>query len=173
MLKTQTPHTCVKDVVRRWHLVDADGVSLGRLATLAANLLRGKGKATYSPHMDQGDAVVVINAAKVALTGNKPLQKIDFRYSGYRGGQTYTHYGKLLAEKPERAVELAVYGMLPKNRQRDRFMRRLKIFRDETGRTRYPGAGAVDMKNPKYRMGGPYVPAAPVADETKETPQKP
>jgi large subunit ribosomal protein L13 len=157
MTVTQTPHLKPHEVIRRWHLVDADGVVLGRLAGLAAQLLRGKGKPTFSSHLDQGDGVVVINAHKVRLTGNKATQKLDFRASGYPGGQVYIHYGKLLQDKPERAVELAVYGMLPKNRLRDRFMRRLKVFRNDEGLKKYGGALPVDMKNPKIRSGGPFV----------------
>jgi large subunit ribosomal protein L13 len=141
--------------VRRWHLIDADGMVLGRLAVLAAGLIRGKGKATFSPSVDQGDAVVVVNAGKVVITGRKDVQKTDFRASGYRGGQKFTQYGKLLQEKPERAVELAVSGMLPKNRLRSRFMRRLKVFRDESGLKQYPGAAALDVKNARLRRGGP------------------
>lgn len=154
----------VRDVRHRWFLLNGDGVVLGRLAALSAHLLRGKGKPTYSPHMDQGDCVVVINAAKVRLTGNKLVQKIDFRASRYPGGQVYTHYGKLMQEKPERAVELAVYGMLPKNRHRDVYMRRLKVFRGDEGAKTYAGALAVDMKNPKIKSGGPFV-AAPAPAE--------
>src|SRR5262245_40386876 len=116
MLITETPHLKPREVVRQWFVLDGDGIVLGRLAALAVNLLRGKGKSTSSPHMDGGDGVVVVNASKVRLTGNKLVQKIDFRASRYPGGQVYTNYGKLMAEKPERAVELAVYGMLPKNR---------------------------------------------------------
>jgi large subunit ribosomal protein L13 len=164
---TQTRHISPKEVERHWYLLDADGVVLGRLASLAAQLLRGKGKASFSPHMDQGDGVVVINAQKVRLTGNKLTQKIDFRASRYAGGQVYTQYGKLLAEKPERAVELAVYGMLPKNRLRDRFMRRLKVMRGPDAKA-YIGAQLVDLSQPKLKSGGPYVPTAKAAAEEKE-----
>jgi large subunit ribosomal protein L13 len=143
-------------VVRRWYLVDADGVSLGRLAALSAGLLRGKGKTTFSSHVDQGDGVVVVNASKVVLTGNKKTQKMDFRASGYRGGQTLIPYERLLEKRPERAVELAVSGMLPKNRLRSRFMRRLKVFRAGEGAVQYPMAVAVDTKNPKIKSGGPF-----------------
>ena len=157
MSLTQTPHLKTREITRRWYLVDAQGVSLGRLAALAGHLLMGKGKTTYSPHMDQGDCVVVINAQKVQLTGNKPIQKMDFRASGYRGGQTFTHYGKLLEEKPERAVELAVSGMLPKNKHRSRCMKRLKVFRGVEGREKYAGAVVVDTKDRKIKGGGPFV----------------
>lgn len=157
MFEAHTKFPKSTDVVRRWYLVDADGVSLGRLAALSAALLRGKGKTTFSSHVDQGDGVVVVNAAKVVLTGNKKIQKMDFRASGYRGGQTLTPYGRLLEKKPERAVELAVSGMLPKNRLRSRFMRRLKVFRAGDGAVQYPMATAVDTKNPKIKSGGPFV----------------
>jgi large subunit ribosomal protein L13 len=160
MLRDQTPHLRPKEVDRRWFLLDADGVVLGRLASLAAQLLRGKGKASYSPHMDGGDGVIVVNAEKIRITGKKATQKLDFRASGYPGGQVFTHYEKLLKEKPERAVRLAVYGMLPKNRQRDRFMRRLKVFRGAESAKQYAGAAPIDMKNSKVRSGGPFVPAA-------------
>ena len=174
MLTPQTFHSRPQEIARRWFLVNADGVVLGRLAGLAAELLRGKGKASFSPHRDQGDGVVVINARKIRLTGNKRVQKMDFRASGYPGGQVFTHYGKLLEEKPERVVELAVYGMLPKNRHRDRYMRRLKIFRDDEGRRYDAGAVAVDMKNPKFLSCGPFVlppvrAASPEAEEPIST----
>jgi large subunit ribosomal protein L13 len=160
MFGAHTLYPKSKTVARRWFLVDADGVVLGRLAALVAGLLRGKGKTTFSSHVDQGDAVVVVNASKVVLTGNKRTQKMDFRASGYRGGQTFTPYGRLLDEKPERAVELAVSGMLPKNRLRSRFMRRLKVFRGNEGAQKYPGTLPVDTKNPKNKSGGPFALAA-------------
>jgi len=157
MSLTQTPQLKPTEIQRRWFLLNGDGVVLGRLATLAAHLLRGKGKTSYSPHQDGGDGVVVVNAQKVRLTGNKLIQKTDFRASRYPGGQVFTHYGKLMEEKPERAVELAVYGMLPKNRLRDRFMRRLKVYRGDEGTKIYSGAEVVDFGNPKIKSGGPYV----------------
>lgn len=160
MLTKLTLHPKPAAVVRRWHLVDADGVVLGRLACLVAELIRGKGKAGFNNHADQGDCVVVINAAKVVLTGNKKTQKMDFRASGYRGGQTLTPYGRLLEQKPERAVELAVSGMLPKNRLRSRFFRRLKVFRAADGLKEYPMAVPINVKNPKIKSGGPYVPVS-------------
>jgi large subunit ribosomal protein L13 len=157
MSLTKVTEVHVHDVPRQVHLIDADGLVLGRAANLACQLLRGKGKASFTPHLDQGDSVVVINAAKLVLTGKKATQKYDFRASGYPGGQVYTPYSRLMAEKPERALELAVYGMLPKNRLRDRCMRRLKVFRDDTGAKKFPGAAHVDVKNPKVRAGGPFV----------------
>jgi large subunit ribosomal protein L13 len=157
MSLTELTNIHVQDVSRRWFSVDAEGMTLGRVANIACQLLRGKGKASFTPHLDQGDGVVVINAGKIVLTGNKAIQKMDFRASGYPGGQTLIHYGKLMIEKPERAVELAVYGMLPKNRLRDKFMRRLNVYRGAEGVQKYPGATAVDVKNPKTRSGGPFV----------------
>jgi large subunit ribosomal protein L13 len=157
MSLTQITKVHIDDAPRAWHLINADGMVLGRVANMASELLRGKGKATFAPHLDQGDGVVVVNAAKIVLTGKKDVQKFDFRASGYPGGQTYTPYKRLMAEKPAKAVELAVYGMLPKNRLRGKFMRRLKVFRDEAGAKNYAFAVPVDVKNPKLRAGGPFV----------------
>ena len=159
MALSQTPQNNVKHLQRRCYRIDAKGLVLGRVASLSAQLLRGKGKPTFSAHQDQGDLVLVVNAAGITLTGNKKVQKMDFRASGYRGGQTYTPYGRLLEEKPERAIELAVYGMLPKNRLRDRFMKRLKVFRGDEGNQKINGAIVVDVANPKIKSGGPFVPA--------------
>ena len=129
--KTYQPKS--SDIHRRWHLVDANGQVLGRLATQIARRLMGKDKKEYAPHVDCGDYVVVINAAGIRITGNnKPTQKIDFRHSGYSGGHTITPYGTFLKEKPERAITLAVSGMLAKNRQRARQLTRLRVFRGET-----------------------------------------
>jgi large subunit ribosomal protein L13 len=117
-------------VERKWHLVDAKGQILGRLAGDIAKRLSGKTKRTYTPHIDLGDFVVVVNAEGVRITGNnKPVQKIDFRHSGYPGGDTITPYGEFLKKKPERAIELAVSGMLAKNKLRDRQMARLKVYK--------------------------------------------
>ena len=103
------------DVVRKWHVIDAQDVVLGRLATHAAALLRGKHKATFAPHMDMGDFVIVINADKIALSGNKKTAKFAHHHSGFPGGLTSTVYGELLEKHPTRAVEKAIKGMLPKN----------------------------------------------------------
>jgi large subunit ribosomal protein L13 len=99
-----------------WLIIDATDVVLGRLATPAATLLRGKHKPTFAPHMDNGDFVIIINAEKVALTGAKLLQKKAYRHSGYPGGLTATTYAELLEKNPEKAVEKAIKGMLPKNK---------------------------------------------------------
>jgi large subunit ribosomal protein L13 len=123
--KTDTPN-------RQWHVIDAKGQVLGRLATRVAGLLRGKGKPTFTPYLDEGDFVVVINAADVKLTGNKLEQKVAFSHSMYPGGLKLVPYSRLMAEKPERAVEKAVSAMLTKSKLRERMMTRLKIYRDAT-----------------------------------------
>src|SRR5690606_14815541 len=104
------------EITRRWHVIDATDVVLGRLASHAAQLLRGKHKPIFAPHVDTGDFVIIVNADKVALTGRKRAQKVAYRHSGYPGGLKRVSYDTLLSTRPERAVELAVRGMLPKNR---------------------------------------------------------
>jgi large subunit ribosomal protein L13 len=116
-------------VERKWFVIDAEGKTLGRLAAEVAKLLRGKHKPTFTPHVDTGDNVIVVNADKVNLTGKKLVQKTYFRHSGYPGGTTFTSAGKMLAEKPERLIEIAVKGMLPKNRLGRQMYRKLKVYR--------------------------------------------
>ena len=125
-MRTYTPKP--GDVERRWHVIDASDVVLGRLASQAAILLRGKHKPTFAPHVDTGDFVVVVNAEKVALTGSKKEQKKAYRHSGYPGGLRSTSYTDLLARHPERAVERAVRGMLPKNTLGRAQLRKLKVY---------------------------------------------
>ncbi|AXE53907.1 50S ribosomal protein L13 [Aurantimicrobium sp. MWH-Uga1] len=127
MTRTFTPKA--GEVTRGWVIIDATDVVLGRLASHAATILRGKNKPTYTPHMDMGDFVIIINADKVVLTGNKATQKKAYRHSGYPGGLTATTYTDLLEKNPERAVEKAIRGMLPKTSLgRDQF-RKLKVYR--------------------------------------------
>jgi large subunit ribosomal protein L13 len=116
------------DAVRNWHVIDAQDVVLGRLATHAAVLLRGKHKATFAPHMDMGDFVVIINAEKIALSGNKSLSKFEHRHSGFPGGLRSTVYGELIEKHPTRAVEKAIKGMLPKNRLGQQVASKLKVY---------------------------------------------
>jgi large subunit ribosomal protein L13 len=116
------------EIERQWHIIDASDVVLGRLATHAATLLRGKHKPTFAPHVDTGDFVIVINAGKVALTGNKRKTKIAYRHSGYPGGLKQTNYEELLTKRPDRAIELAVKGMLPHNKLGSRQIRKLKVY---------------------------------------------
>jgi large subunit ribosomal protein L13 len=112
----------------KWHLIDADGVVLGRLAVKAANLLRGRHKAAYTPHVDTGDFVVVINAAKVALTGKKEEQNRYMSFSGYVGGEIYRKLSEMRARRPEFIIQHAVKGMLPKNRLARRMLTKLRVF---------------------------------------------
>lgn len=114
---------------RKWYVIDAEGKALGRLAAEVAKLLRGKHKPTFTPHVDTGDHVIVVNADKVKLTGKKLTQKTYFRHSGYPGGTTFTPAGKMLADKPERLIEIAVKGMLPKNTLGRQMYGKLKVYR--------------------------------------------
>jgi large subunit ribosomal protein L13 len=116
------------DVQRQWHVIDASDVVLGRLATQTATLLRGKHKPVFAPHMDMGDFVIIVNAGKVALTGNKREQKVAYRHSGYPGGLRRIPFGELLAKRPDRAVEQAVRGMLPKNSLGRQMLKKLKVY---------------------------------------------
>ena len=116
------------DIERQWWLVDASGQTLGRLATRIATLLEGKHKPTYSPHIDTGDHVVVVNAAQIRVTGNKLIQKSYFRHSNYPGGLKEESLAALLARKPELAIERAVKGMLPQNRLGRAMFKKLKVY---------------------------------------------
>lgn len=127
-MKTYQPKA--KEINRDWHLVDAKGKVLGRMASEIAQLLMGKHKRTFSKHMDVGDYVVVINAKDIELTGKKEKQKVYRKHSGYPGGYKEVKVSKLLDEQPGKVVELAVSRMLPKNRLRSGRMRRLKVFAD-------------------------------------------
>jgi len=125
-LKTFVPKTA--DIDRKWYVVDAEGLVLGRLASQVANILRGKNKPIYTPNVDTGDFVIIINADKVVLTGKKLDQKIFYHHSGYAGGLKETKYRKLMAEKPEVAVRHAVVGMLPKGPLGRQMAKKLKIY---------------------------------------------
>jgi large subunit ribosomal protein L13 len=116
------------EIERQWHIIDASDVVLGRLATHTATLLRGKHKPTFAPHVDTGDFVVIINAGKVALTGNKRQTKIAYRHSGYPGGLKQVRYEDLLNTRPEKAIELAVKGMLPHNKLAAQVLKKLKVY---------------------------------------------
>ncbi|HEY4464636.1 MAG TPA: 50S ribosomal protein L13 [Streptosporangiaceae bacterium] len=116
------------DITRQWHVVDASGVVLGRLASQVAVLLRGKHKPIFAPHVDTGDFVIIINADKVELSGNKLERKMAYRHSGYPGGLRSIRYADLMEKHPERAVEKAVRGMLPKNSLGRQTLRKLKVY---------------------------------------------
>jgi large subunit ribosomal protein L13 len=128
MIGTKTYMAKPSTITRKWYVVDAKDQVLGRLAVEVAKMLRGKNKPTYTPHMDTGDHVIIINADKVALTGKKLDKKIYFRHSGYPGGATYTKAGDLLKKRPVRMVELAVRGMLPKNRLGRQMIKKLRVY---------------------------------------------
>jgi large subunit ribosomal protein L13 len=116
------------DIQRQWHVIDASDIVLGRLASQAATLLRGKHKPIFAPHVDTGDFVIIVNAEKIALSGNKLADKRAYRHSGYPGGLRSITYGALLAKSPERVVEKAVKGMLPKNTLGRQMLRKLKVY---------------------------------------------
>ncbi len=120
------------EVERKWYVVDAAGLTLGRLASEVAKILRGKNKPTYTPFTDTGDFVIVINASKLVLTGNKLDQKFYRYHTGYMGGMKETSYRKLMDTKPEKAFELAIKGMLPKNAMGRQMFRKLKVYAGAT-----------------------------------------
>ncbi|GGH41110.1 50S ribosomal protein L13 [Microbacterium album] len=126
MTRTYTPKA--GEAQREWLVIDATDVVLGRLASHAAALLRGKHKATFAPHMDMGDFVIIVNAEKVALTGQKLQQKLAYRHSGYPGGLKSVNYAELLEKNPVRAVEKAIRGMLPKNSLGRQQLSKLKVY---------------------------------------------
>ena len=116
------------EVDRKWYVIDAAGKPLGRVATQAAAILRGKHKTTYTPNVDCGDFVIVINAEKAVFTGKKLINKTYFRHSGYNGGTTFTPAGQMMEKFPERVIEHAVRGMLPKNRLGEQMYRKLNVY---------------------------------------------
>lgn len=126
-MKTYLPK--VDAVERRWHVVDASGMVLGRLAAKIADILRGKNKPIFTPHMDTGDFVVVINAEKVVLTGKKEEQKLYMSYSGWKGGEKYRSVAEIRARKPEWLIWHAVKGMLPKNSLGAKLLKKLKVYK--------------------------------------------
>jgi large subunit ribosomal protein L13 len=128
----KTYATKAKDVERQWHVIDASGKILGRLATQIANLLMGKHKPIYVPYLDTGDYVIVLNAAKVRVTGKKAKQKTYYRHSGYPGGLKAETFEKMLAAHPTRVIEHAVKGMLPHNRLGRAMFKKLKVYVDDS-----------------------------------------
>ena len=125
-MTTLTPKK--NEIERQWWLVDAEGMTLGRLATEIARILRGKHKPIYTPHLDTGDHVVVANASKVALSGNKAEQKTYFRHSGFMGGEQHIPFKRMIEKHPERVIELAVKGMLPKNTLGRHMSEKLRVY---------------------------------------------
>lgn len=125
-MKTMIPKE--SDIQRKWYLVDAEGLTLGRMASNIASILKGKHKTIYTPHLDTGDHVVVVNIEKVKVTGKKMEDRIYFRHSQYPGGATYTPMKDIMAKHPERLLQLAVKGMLPKNRLGRAMITKLKVY---------------------------------------------
>jgi len=126
-MKTHLPKVNLDE--RKWHVIDADGAVLGRLAVQVADILRGKNKPVFTPHLDAGDFVVVINAEKVKVTGKKETDKEYMTYSGWKGGEKYTSVERLRAKQPEQLITRAVRGMVPKNRLGRVLMTKLKVFK--------------------------------------------
>jgi large subunit ribosomal protein L13 len=126
-MKTYLPKVNLEQ--RPWHVIDADGAVLGRLAVQVANILRGKDRPVYTPHLDAGGFVVVVNADKVVLTGKKETNKRFMSYSGWKGGERYRTVAEVRAAHPERLITHAVKGMLPKNRLGDRLLTKLKVYK--------------------------------------------
>jgi len=126
IVRTYSPKPA--DIKREWLVIDATDVVLGRLAVQTATLLRGKHKPTFAPHMDGGDFVIIVNAEKVAVSGNKRVTKLAYRHSGYPGGLSSTPFGELLDKNPRAAIEKAVWGMLPKNRIGRQQITKLKVY---------------------------------------------
>jgi len=124
----KTPLPKINEIERKWHLVDAEGKVVGRIATEVARILRGKHKPIFTPHMDTGDFVVVVNAEKVKFTGKKLKDKVYYHHSGYPGGISATTPGRLLKDKPERVMEKAIRGMLPKTKLGDALFRKVKVY---------------------------------------------
>lgn len=125
-MRTYSPKPA--DIQREWLVIDATDIVLGRLAAATANLLRGKHKPTFAPHVDGGDFVIIVNAEKVALSGNKLTTKMAYRHSGFPGGLTATPIGEILEKDARKAVEKAVWGMLPKNRLGRQMLKKLKVY---------------------------------------------
>jgi large subunit ribosomal protein L13 len=126
-MKTYLPKDSLAQ--RKWHVIDADGAVLGRVASQCAQILRGKNKPIFTPHMDTGDFVVVINAAKIRVTGKKETEKEFMTYSGWKGGEKYTSVAQVRARQPEKLVTHAVRGMIPKNRLGRVLMTKLKVYK--------------------------------------------
>jgi large subunit ribosomal protein L13 len=126
ILRTTTPY--VNEADRKWLLIDANGVVLGRLASMVAQILRGKHKPNYTPHLDLGDHVIIINAEKIRVTGRKASQKTYYHHTGYPGGTKFRSYSSLLDEKPTFILEHAIKGMLPKNRLGRQMFRKLRVY---------------------------------------------
>lgn len=130
-LSNKTSFPGKQEIKREWFLVDANGMVFGRMVSSIAKILMGKTKPVYTANTDCGDFVVVVNASKVKVTGKKTVQKYKFHHTGYPGGGRYAQFGKLIMDKPDKALALAVRGMLPKNKLADKYLTRLRVFKEE------------------------------------------
>ena len=146
-MKTYSPKA--KDIEREWWVIDAKDKTLGRIATQVANLIMGKHKPIYAPHIDTGDYVVVINAAKVKVTGKKAEQKVYYRHSGYPGGLKSQRFEELFAKAPVRVMELAVRGMLPHNRLGRAMFKKLKVYPGNE----HPHQAQISFRHPEQSEG--------------------
>jgi large subunit ribosomal protein L13 len=164
MKQTKTYSLKAKEIDKGWHVIDATGQTLGRLASRVAGLLMGKHKPTYSPHLDMGDFVVVVNAEKVRVTGKKLTDKIYYRHTGYMGGIKETVLKDLLARRPGRVFELAVRGMLPRNRLSRALLRHMKVYAGPD----HPHEAQVNAsrKRQDRRAGETAVKAAPETEQS-------
>ena len=162
MRRMKTYSLKAKEIDKGWHVVDAADQTLGRLASQVAALLIGKHKPTYSPHLDMGDFVVVVNAEKVRVTGKKLTDKVYYRHSGYMGGLKQTTLGELLARRPARVMEMAVRGMLPRNRLSRKLIRHLKVYAGPE----HPHQAQVNASRKRQGLpaGQPVAPAAAAAE---------
>ena len=136
-MTTKTYNAKPGEIAREWYVVDAEGQTLGRLATRIADMLRGKGKPAYTPHVDTGDFIVVVNAEKIQVTGNKLDQKRYYRHSGYPGGIRSRTLREQMERRPEEVLRMAVKGMLPKNKLGKAMAKKLKVYADDEGLTRH------------------------------------
>jgi large subunit ribosomal protein L13 len=167
-MKTYSPKP--EHIERRWYVIDASGAVLGRLASEVAAILRGKHKPIFAPHMDTGDHVVVVNASKIELTGDKETKKVAYQHSGYPGGIKATAYGRLMTEKPAFAVEKAIRGMLPKNRLGRAMIKKLHVVPGPEHKHR--AQKPVELKLGEHpAWGGLPVPKIATAPEPKATPR--
>jgi large subunit ribosomal protein L13 len=156
MKQMKTYSLSANDIEKDWVVVDATGQTLGRLGTQVAGLLMGKHKPTYSPHLDMGDFVVIINASQVKVTGNKLADKKYYRHTGYMGGIKEENLGSLLERRPERVIELAVRGMLPRNKLAKHLLRHLKVYAGEE----HPHEAQVNASRKRQNRRAPALAAA-------------
>ncbi len=177
-LSTKTYSPAAADIQRGWRVIDATDRPLGRLASEVAAILRGKDKPIYTPHMDTGDFVIVVNASKVRVTGDKPKQKIYYSHSGYPGGLKAVPFERMLSRHPRRVIEYAVWGMLPKNRLGRALLKKLKVYAEEThphssqirDHSRPEKPGKPGRKPPKKIKARREAPAIAVAEEPETLP---